>query len=297
MTTGTLTVTATDNRSTAAVTINGGTLSLAGNGLGLNGTMSAVTTSVFTLNPGGTLTLDNRGVPTIDNIANRIGVGATLNRSGGAFSVFGANSATSAQTFAATNLQPGNSIIQSVIGTSGTNNIQLGAVNNSSAGSSLNIIGGQIGALQAINTSNNIVGFATVTQVATNSVLPRVVVTDSTTINIAPTTVDLKLANVSGTSIVPLATYTAWVAGGSGTGVNVLINATAPTTLAYTAAADNPNSILIVGDGLVLNGFTTNTNLTVGSAGSTAAAGNVAMIAMTRNNIATNLGNTLNLGR
>lgn len=92
--TGTLTLTGT-NSSTSTVTVNGGTLVRAG-----NGALAAV--SGVTVNPGGTLTLDNTGT----NSASRVNDAATVTLNGGTLTYLGNGAAAPTELLGALTCGP-----------------------------------------------------------------------------------------------------------------------------------------------------------------------------------------------
>ncbi len=267
--------------STSAINIVGGTLTLAGNAARLT-SASAIT---ITINPGGTLALQ----PT--STTQLITTAPTVTLSGGTINFQGGSGIAATQSFGGVTLSAGASnIIISNGGSSGTAALAFGALSNSTAGGTLNIQSGQNGSLQQLTSSlsstSNTVTFSSVTTAATNNVLPRVTVTDSQTVTVGATsgiTSNLKMGNYSGTNIVPLLSYAAFVAGGGGNGTLNYGITSASNTYSSGVTADSVNSILFIGDGETISGGASTMNLTVtsGQIASTASTGSGNAISVT----------------
>ncbi len=266
--------------STSTVTINGGTLTLSG-----GGKLTAV--AGITLNANGTLAVQTSAT----NFSNPINTAATLTLAGGTLNFQGAANVAAAQSLGATTLNAGNStIILSNGGGTGTAVLTLASLVNNIAGGTLNIQAGQTASLQTLTAagSDQVVVTGAISSTASNSVLPRVTVTDSQTVTVGATsgiTSNFKLANTSGANIIALTTYAAFVPGGGGTGTLNYGITSASNTYTSGVTADAVNSILFIGDGETISGGTSLMTLTVASG----------TIASTRGGLSTNLGNTISV--
>src|SRR5262249_28306677 len=146
--------------------VSAGNLVLAGN--------SALTgTSNVTLNPGGTLTLDNTGT----NLGNRVNDGASVTLNGGTLVYLGNASANSTETLGAVTAAAGNSVIRTVNGSGASTTLTLASLARS-AGASLNF---QAGANQTLGSaSNQVVVNQAPSALLTNGIMRGATVNDAT---------------------------------------------------------------------------------------------------------------------
>src|SRR5205823_608025 len=137
------------NTYSGATTVSGGTLKVSGLGI--------LASAAYTVNLGGTLTVDN----TTTNIINRLPIASTLALNGGTFSFLGTNVANtnSAQTIGAVILNSGHSVISSTTGTGGTTILTAGALSRI-AGATVDFVGS--GPNGALGAGSNTVIFSSV---------------------------------------------------------------------------------------------------------------------------------------
>jgi autotransporter-associated beta strand protein len=128
--TGTLNLTNIDAR-TGSTTVSGGTLDVKGGG-------TQILTSSVTINTGGTYNIDNVGTDATTNNAHRLGDGVVINLQGGTLNFLGNSQpgASTNESLNIVNVNPGNSTINSVVGTAtgDANLLNIGVLTHTSGG-------------------------------------------------------------------------------------------------------------------------------------------------------------------
>ena len=232
--TGALSLTAA-NGATGALTVNRNTVTLSGAGTWAAGTV--------TLNPTGTLTLDNSA-----GTVNRLGDALGFTAQGGTLNFIGA-SAGSSETTGALNLSLAQSYITMNAPSSGSNTLTFASVAFTNTGSSLNLTG-----VQSLGTSD-FVKF-TAAPALTNSILPRMFVGgDFATYDATAGVKAFTGYNATSTSNITLAAA-----------IDTVEANAAMTNIGFNAATQTINALKIKGTGLDVTGASgTTLNLTAGS--------------------------------
>lgn len=246
--TGNLVLSGVDTLS-GTVAVNGGTLTLGG-----GGTLGSLT--ALTVNTGGTVVLDNT--------ATRIAAGANVALNGGTLSLLGSAAGASVQTSTGgLTLGSGNSTVNVTAGTGQTATLTFNTLARN-AGATANVTAG-LG--QTLGGSPKVDFTTTPSALVFNNVLKGLTTTDATTF--AGNTTGFNLANYAASGVVAQTAYTALPTSGGSSTTNYIAPA-GTTTLTGAVAA---NAVLVVGDGISING-TGSLNLgTAGSAGVIAATG------------------------
>ena len=153
--TGTLTLTGAEvatSGSTGIITIDGGSITFKDSGQWFASTTAQATT--FTLNPGGTLALDNTGTM---NVNNRLGLNAagTFNLQGGELTINGTSAASTptVETIATFNVLNGGGRMDLTPNAANPLTVAIGTL-NSANGSGALVIGGITGAASANGVAN-----------------------------------------------------------------------------------------------------------------------------------------------